>query len=110
MLQLRHAYLLAAHVNVHAAIDVKNLHPVRQCCSCRVEQALPDLIRELLGPHGLQPSDCCYAVHTGGPKILERTAAALGVSADCMQVPPPYADDPESSPTLTATGISTIAL
>ena len=62
-------------------------HPVRQCCSCRVEEALPDLIKELLAPHGLQPSECCYAVHTGGPKILERTAAALGVGADCMQVP-----------------------
>lgn len=75
---------------------------VRHCCSYRVEQALPDLIKELLAPHGLQPSDCCYAVHTGGPKILERTAAALGVSADCMQVPCPYADDPENSLTLTA--------
>ena len=43
-------------------------------------------MKELLAPHGLTPNDCCFAVHTGGPKILEKTAAALGVNADSMQV------------------------
>ena len=43
-------------------------------------------MKELLAPHGLTPNDCCFAVHTGGPKILEKTAAALGVDADSMQV------------------------
>lgn len=56
------------------------------CSCCRVKQALPDIVKELLAPHGLTPSDCCFAVHTGGPKILEKAAAALGVSADSMQV------------------------
>ena len=58
------------------------------CFCCRVKQALPNLVKELLAPHGLTPSDCCFAVHTGGPKILEKTAAALGVNADSMQVCP----------------------
>ena len=57
-----------------------------QCSCCRVKQALPNLVKELLAPHGLTPNDCCFAVHTGGPKILEKTAAALGVNADSMQV------------------------
>ena len=56
------------------------------CSCCRVKQALPGLVKELLAPHGLTPSDCCFAVHTGGPKILEKTAAALGVTSDSMQV------------------------
>ena len=42
------------------------------------------MIFELLEPHDLAPEDCCYAVHTGGPKVIRNTAAALGVQPELM--------------------------
>jgi predicted naringenin-chalcone synthase len=48
-----------------------------------VEQELAALLGDLLAPHGLTPADVTYwAVHPGGPEILDRVQRRVGLSDD----------------------------
>ena len=48
-----------------------------------VERELAALLGDLLAPHGLAPADVAYwAVHPGGPEILDRVQRRLGLSDD----------------------------
>ena len=39
-------------------------------------------VQELLGDQGLSTSDCAFAIHPGGPKIIDSIQAALGLRDD----------------------------
>jgi alkylresorcinol/alkylpyrone synthase len=48
-----------------------------------VERELAALIGDLLDPHGLSPADVAHwAVHPGGPEILDRVQRRLGLTDD----------------------------
>jgi predicted naringenin-chalcone synthase len=45
-----------------------------------VERGVGRLVEELLGPHGLTAADvACWAVHPGGPEIIDRVQRRLGL-------------------------------
>jgi predicted naringenin-chalcone synthase len=46
-----------------------------------IKRELPAQVKALLDPHGLKPSDCTFAVHTGGPKVLNYVAEGLGLDS-----------------------------
>jgi alkylresorcinol/alkylpyrone synthase len=46
-----------------------------------VERGVGRLVEDLLGPHGLTAADvACWAVHPGGPEIVDRVQRRLGLS------------------------------
>jgi alkylresorcinol/alkylpyrone synthase len=46
-----------------------------------VERGVGGLVEDLLGPHGLAPADVAHwAVHPGGPEIVDRVQRRLGLS------------------------------
>ena len=46
-----------------------------------VERGVGRLVEDLLGPHGLVAADvACWAVHPGGPEIIDRVQRRLGLS------------------------------
>ena len=50
-----------------------------------VERGLGRLVEDLLGPHGLAAADVAHwAVHPGGPEIIDRVQRRLGLSDDQM--------------------------
>jgi alkylresorcinol/alkylpyrone synthase len=52
-----------------------------------LEQQAGPLVASLLGRHGLSPADVAgWAIHPGGPKILEAMAAPLGITDGELEV------------------------
>jgi predicted naringenin-chalcone synthase len=48
---------------------------------------LPAIVRDFLRPHGLRSADVSHwLVHPGGPQILERTAEALRLPAQALDL------------------------
>ncbi|XXQ29638.1 Chalcone/stilbene synthase N-terminal domain-containing protein [Plasmodiophora brassicae] len=41
---------------------------------------LPSFVASLLEPHRIPIGSCCFAVHTGGPKVLRIVAESLGIN------------------------------
>jgi len=47
-----------------------------------IKKVLKGQVEKLLAPHGLRVEDCCFSVHTGGPKVLEYVAEGLGFAKE----------------------------